>query len=215
MNVETRTQENSPARLDALQEHVLQEASQRAEKILTDLQGIVEEVNQDLDHQVDYFENVRIVELKEELEAKTGDVRNDLARDASNSVLKFKQDSLSRAISEIVSRFKENLLQDLDYYYNTYLFNLISSAFKSTLFKEYYMILSDRDRAYIQDHPEYLEQFNKPVKIRDTTIPDDEFGCIVEDIDGTIKFDQQLSKRVESQLKYLKTKLSPILFEGA
>jgi len=213
--VETKMIENSPARLDLLGEYILQEVAQREEKIKSDTQVLIDETNQDMAHQKDYFENQRIVELKEELEAKRGDVRNELLREAANSVLKFKQDSLTLAIKEIQRRFTENLLQDIDNYYSTYLFNLINAALRNTLFEEYYMILSDRDKSYIQDHPEYLEQFNKHIIIRDTTIPDDEFGCIIEDKDGTIKFDQQLSKRVESQLKYLKTKLSPILFEGA
>jgi hypothetical protein len=51
--------------------------------------------------------------------------------------------------------------------------------------------------------------------LKEETFSDDDIGCIIEDKQGNVRIDQRLLKKIESHDRFLKTKLSPVLFEGA
>ncbi|HME54502.1 MAG TPA: V-type ATP synthase subunit E family protein [Candidatus Lokiarchaeia archaeon] len=204
----------APASIEVLRRHVLEDAKKEAEIISKDGQDNVENIKIETDKTRDYIENIQIKNKSNTLEEDLKDNAGSLEKMRARKLLQFKQDSLHQVIDEAVTKFKNQLRENPEYYYSTYLRNLIQVALDSTVFKEYYLIVNQQDKEYIQDHPEYLETFNKPITLRDETFEDD-VGCIFQDKDFTIQFDNRLSKKVETRLSFLKTKISQVLFKRA
>lgn len=205
----------APASIEVLRRHVLEDAKKDAEVILKDGQDSVDGIKTETDKARDYIENIQVKNKSNVLEEDLKDNAGSLEKQRARNLLQFKQDSLQQIINEAVDRFKNQLRENPEYYYDIYLRNLIQAALDSTVFKEYYLIVNQQDKEYIQEHPEYLEIFNKPIILKDETFSDEDIGCIFQDKESTIQFDNRLSKKIEARLSFLKTKISQLLFKRA
>jgi vacuolar-type H+-ATPase subunit E/Vma4 len=211
--VETGT--NVTQQLNRLRAIIVRESKQKAEKIMQDARVSIDEIKNDLEKQRKFLQENRLAEIAVGLEHDITDVKSELSRDSSSAVLKFKQDMLDKLIKQVVSSFQQKMTENADFYYKTYLTRLINETLDIVTFKEYYLMVNGRDKAYIKKNPDFLKGFNKKLNLKEETFSDDDIGCIVEDKQGNVKIDQRLSKKIESNDRFLKTKLSPQLFEGA
>jgi vacuolar-type H+-ATPase subunit E/Vma4 len=211
--VETGT--NVTQRLNRLRAIIDKEAKQKAEKIMQDGRTSIGEIKNDLEKQRKFLQENRLVEINEGLEHDITDVKSELSRDSSSAALQFKQDMLDKLIKQVVSSFQQKMTENSDFYYKTYLTKLINETLDIVTFKEYFLMVNGRDKAYIKKNPDFLKNFGKKLNLKEETFSDDDIGCIIEDKQGNVKIDQRLSKKIESNDRFLKTKLSPLLFEGA
>jgi vacuolar-type H+-ATPase subunit E/Vma4 len=122
---------------------------------------------------------------------------------------------LDKLIKQVFSSFQQKMTENAEFYYKTYLTRLINETLDIVMFKEYYLTVNGKDKAYIKKNLDFLKNFNKKLILKEETFSDDDIGCIIEDKQGNVKIDQRLSKKIESNDRFLKTKLSPLLFEGA
>lgn len=205
---------NINQKLNRLEADIVREAKQKADKIMQDAKSSIENIKNALDEQRTFLQEHRFTQINEELEHELMDVKGELARSSASALLAYKQEMLGKIITEILSSFRQKMLQDADFYYKTYLTRLINETLDLVMFKEYYIMLNSRDKAYIKKHPDFLQGFQKKIHVMDETFSDDDIGCIIEDKQGNVKIDQRLSKKIESNERFLRTKLSPLLFEG-
>jgi vacuolar-type H+-ATPase subunit E/Vma4 len=208
------TGSNTNQKLNRLRAHIVQEAKQKAEKIMQDARGSINEIKRDLETQRIFLQESRLGEIAEGLARDIVDVKSELARESSSAALKYKQDMLDKVIKQVVSSFQLKMSQNAQFYYKTYLTKLINDALDIVTFKEYYLMVNGKDKAYIKKNPDFLKSFSKKLILKEETISEDDIGCIIEDKQGNVKIDQRLSKKIESNDRFLKTKLSPVLFEG-
>ncbi len=169
------------------------------------------EIERDLEQKRSFLQGKRLAEISNALSAEIADVKITLSRDESSTILQFKQGMLDKVIKDMKERFYHMMVEDPEYYYHTYLAKMIADTLAMVSFKEYYLTLNPRDAKYITDH-DFLKQFGKRFIVRDEHFPEDDIGFIVGDKLGSIKIDQRLSKKIEKNERFLKTKLSPILF---
>jgi vacuolar-type H+-ATPase subunit E/Vma4 len=202
-------------KLNRLRAIIVKDAKQKAEKIMQDARVSIGEIKKDLENQRNFLQEKRLTEISVGLEHDISDIKSELARDSSSVILKFKQDMLDKIIRQVVLAFQQKMTKNAEVYYKTYLTTLINDTLNIVTFKEYYLTVNGKDKAYIKKNPDFLKSFNKKMILKDETISDDDIGCIIEDKQGNVRIDQRLSKKIESNERFLKTKLSPLLFEGA
>lgn len=200
-------------RLDRLREIVLNDAGQKVEKILHDANQAIEDIYKQTNHELDYLKNTHIKDLDKRLSEKLHNDKNELSRKYKKKKLKYKQNILSAIIKAIHDKITKKFQDDPEYYYDTYLTNLIKDSLEQTSFSEYNLILNEEDKKHIEDHSDFLDKFDKNLSLKRDTLPSGEFGCIIENRDGTVTFNNTLNKKIQSKEELLKTKLSPILFQ--
>jgi vacuolar-type H+-ATPase subunit E/Vma4 len=198
-------------KLNDLRSAILLDAKQRADKITREANATMVEVERNLEQKRSFLQGKWLEEISDALSKEIIDVKTELARDVASTILQFKQDMLDKAINDVRNRFYQKMVDDPDHYYRTYLAKLIAETLALVSFKEYYLTLNPRDARYVKDH-DFLKQFGKKIIVRDEHFPEDDMGYIVGDKSGSIAIDQRLSKKLEENERYLKTKLSPILF---
>jgi vacuolar-type H+-ATPase subunit E/Vma4 len=206
---------NVNQKLNRLRTTLLQEAKQKAEKVMQDARVSTDEIKKDLDKQRKFLNENRLTEIAEGLDRDIMDVKSDLARENASASLRFKQDMLDKIIKEIVSTFQRKMTENAQFYYKTYLTKLINDTLDIVVFKEYILTVNAKDKAYIKKNPDFLKNFSKKLILKEESFSDDDIGCIIEDKQGNVRIDQRLSKKIGSYDRFLKTKLSPVLFEGA
>jgi len=199
-------------RMERLRLQIIEEAKAEADRILKEARETVVSIKAEEKEKKVLVEDAQIKKISGTLDEELRDNEMLLEKERSRKVLQFKQDSLERVIDEAIKQFKEKMMTDQDYYYNTYLKDLIKSAVESTTFKESYLILNSRDKEYVQKYPNFLKNFKKKLTIKDNTFDDDDIGCIIQDVKSNIEFDNRLSKKVESRMEFMKTRISQVLF---
>ncbi|MHA1792189.1 MAG: V-type ATP synthase subunit E [Promethearchaeota archaeon] len=202
------------SRLNLLKTRVLEDARNKAKKILKDAETLANEIKKKGEEQLKFYKDEYLKSLQEEHKNESLEKLNDFARKYAKAILKFKQKKLQELLQEIFMKYKEKLISDPNSYYESFLKKVIDESLQHASFSEYHLILNEKDKAYMKEHPKFLEKFGKKIVIRPESLPEDELGCIIEDKDGLVKFDNRLSKRLEIQFEVLKTKLSKILFKA-
>ncbi|MHA1682929.1 MAG: V-type ATP synthase subunit E family protein [Promethearchaeota archaeon] len=199
-------------RLHTLKIKVLDEARKKAEKIARDAEVKNLELEKEAMEEVSYLENKRGTTFSEEQAKAFTNKKGQLMKDKAKQILKFKQGKLNLLIEDVVKQFIEKLENNTDFYFGTIFNQIISNVLQYTSFNEYKLIVNSKDYEYLKAHPEFLEKFNKTFHlIKDSSLNGD-FGCIIEDKNSSVKFDNLLSKTLEFKKNSLITKLSPILF---
>ena len=200
-------------RLERLREIVLNDAGQKVEKILHESNQAIDEIYKQTNQELDYLKNTHLKDLDKKISEKLHNARNELSRKYKKKKLKYKQNILSAIIKAIHTEITKEFQEDPEYYYQTFLSELIKDATDQTSFRDYYLIVNEEDKQFIKDHPKYLEKFNKKISLKMDSLPPGEFGCIIENKDASVTFNNTLSKKIQAREEFLKTKLSPILFQ--
>jgi len=198
--------------IEMLRIQIIEEAKIEADQILKEAQNTVERIKADAIEKKAFVEDTQIQKISNTLNDELRDNELFLEKERSRKILQFKQDSLDQVINEAIKQFKEKMMDNRDYYYNTYLKELIKISVESTTFKESYLVLNSRDKEYIKKHPNFLKNFKNKLIIKDETFDDDDMGCIIQDVKSNIEFDNRFSKKIEGRMDFIKTMISRILF---
>jgi vacuolar-type H+-ATPase subunit E/Vma4 len=199
--------------IEILRQEILQEAKMEADRILKEARETVAGIKEDAGEKKVFVEDVQIKKISNTLDEELHDNASFLEKERSRRILQFKQDSLDRVIIDALKQFKEKMVENPDYYYNTYLNELIRSSLENTTFKECYLMVNARDKEFIQENPDFLNNFNKKITLKDETFNDDDLGCIIQDKKSNIEFDNRLSKKIEGRIDFIKTRISLVLFQ--